>query len=49
MHLLAVGLNHHTAPIELREKATFGPEIINQALTDLLYDILVASIARPGK
>jgi glutamyl-tRNA reductase len=35
MHLLAVGLNHHTAPIELREKAAFGPEIINQALTDL--------------
>ncbi|NKB62094.1 MAG: glutamyl-tRNA reductase [Gammaproteobacteria bacterium] len=35
MQLLALGLNHDTASIELREKAAFGPETINQALSDL--------------
>ena len=35
MHLLAIGLNHQTAPIEIREKAAFGSDIVQQALTDL--------------
>lgn len=35
MHLLALGLNHHTAPIEVREKAAFSPDLIQQALIDL--------------
>ena len=35
MQLLALGLNHETASIELREKAAFGPERIYDALSDL--------------
>ncbi|NKB76886.1 MAG: glutamyl-tRNA reductase [Gammaproteobacteria bacterium] len=35
MQLLALGLNHDTASIELREKAAFGPDSISQALSDL--------------
>ncbi len=35
MHLLALGLNHETASIEIREKAAFGPDSIQQALADL--------------
>lgn len=35
MHLLAVGLNHQTAPVELREKAAFAPERLTEALHDL--------------
>jgi glutamyl-tRNA reductase len=35
MQLLALGLNHETAPIELREKAAFGPETMGPALSDL--------------
>ncbi len=35
MHLLTIGLNHQTAPIEVREKAAFGPEKIQEALIDL--------------
>jgi len=35
MQLLALGLNHEIASIELREKAAFTPEIITDALSDL--------------
>lgn len=35
MHLLTIGLNHQTAPIEIREKAAFGPESLQVALSDL--------------
>ncbi len=35
MKLLAVGLNHKTAPIEVRERLTFGPDIVAGALRDL--------------
>ena len=35
MQLLALGLNHETASIELREKAAFSPDSIHQALYDL--------------
>ena len=35
MQLLAFGLNHETASIELREKAAFGPDLIREALCDL--------------
>ncbi|HKQ31145.1 MAG TPA: glutamyl-tRNA reductase, partial [Burkholderiales bacterium] len=34
MHLLAFGINHHTAPIDVREKAVFGPEKLAEALQD---------------
>lgn len=32
MHLLAVGLNHHTAPVSLREKVAFAPDSLGQAV-----------------
>ncbi|WP_295588374.1 glutamyl-tRNA reductase [uncultured Lamprocystis sp.] len=35
MKLLIVGLNHKTAPIEVRERLAFGPDIIAGALRDL--------------
>ena len=35
MSLLALGLNHKTAPIEVRERITFGPDILAGALRGL--------------
>jgi glutamyl-tRNA reductase len=35
MRLLTVGLNHHTAPVEIREKAAFAPERLADALRDI--------------
>ncbi len=35
MALIALGLNHLTAPLELREKVAFAPEATPQALSDL--------------
>ncbi len=35
MTLLALGLNHKTAPIDIRERITFGPDIIAGALRSL--------------
>ncbi|HEY1043814.1 MAG TPA: glutamyl-tRNA reductase [Telluria sp.] len=32
MQLLAVGLNHHTAPVSLRERLAFGPDQISDAV-----------------
>ncbi len=32
MHLLTLGLNHHTAPVDIREKAAFAPERLPEAL-----------------
>ncbi len=32
MALLALGINHQTAPVEIREKVTFAPEQMEQAL-----------------
>ncbi|MFD2365166.1 glutamyl-tRNA reductase [Pseudoduganella sp. GCM10020061] len=32
MQLLAVGLNHHTAPVSLRERLAFGPDQIGAAV-----------------
>ena len=34
MQLLTLGINHHTAPIEVRERVAFGPEILSTALHD---------------
>ncbi len=36
MTLLALGINHKTAPVALRERVTFGPEKIDHALEELL-------------
>ena len=35
MALLALGLNHQTAPLDLREKVAFAPEAMPTALSDL--------------
>lgn len=35
MALLVIGLNHKTAPVDIREKITFGPDIIVAALRKL--------------
>ena len=35
MALLALGLNHATAPLDIREKVVFGDEIVSDALHDL--------------
>jgi glutamyl-tRNA reductase len=35
MSLLALGLNHKTAPVDIRERITFGPDIIVGALRSL--------------
>jgi len=35
MPLLAIGLNHTTAPVSIRERVTFGPDIIVAALRSL--------------
>lgn len=35
MTLLALGINHNTASVELREKVAFGPDKLSQALSDI--------------
>jgi len=32
MHLLAFGINHHTAPVKIRERAAFAPDRLEEAL-----------------
>jgi glutamyl-tRNA reductase len=34
MQLLTIGINHHTAPLDVRERVAFGPEILSSALHD---------------
>ncbi len=36
MSLLAFGVNHKTAPVEIREKVAFAPEQLSGALHDLV-------------
>ena len=35
MSLLTIGINHNTAPLELREKVAFGPDKLQKALAEL--------------
>ncbi len=35
MQLFALGLNHHTAPLDIRERVAFQPERVEDALQDL--------------
>ncbi|HKJ70184.1 MAG TPA: glutamyl-tRNA reductase, partial [Gammaproteobacteria bacterium] len=35
MHILAIGVNHKTAPVAIRERVSFGPETLPDALLDL--------------
>lgn len=37
MQLYALGLNHHTAPLAIRERVAFQPERLVQALRDLVH------------
>ncbi|MEY4923431.1 MAG: glutamyl-tRNA reductase [Pseudomonadota bacterium] len=41
MTLRALGINHKTAPVSLRERVNFSPESIDQALASLLQQPLV--------
>ncbi|MFS2223807.1 glutamyl-tRNA reductase [Pantoea sp. B65] len=41
MTLLALGINHKTAPVALREKVAFSPDTLEQALNSLLAQPLV--------
>ncbi len=41
MTLLALGINHKTAPVSLRERVNFSPDSIDQALASLLQQPLV--------
>ena len=41
MSLVAVGLNHNTAPVEVRERITFAPERIGDALRELRGELSV--------
>jgi glutamyl-tRNA reductase len=41
MTLLALGINHKTAPVSLRERVAFSPESLDQVLTSLLQQTLV--------
>ena len=36
MTLLALGINHKTAPVALREKVSFSPDTMGDALNNLL-------------
>jgi glutamyl-tRNA reductase len=35
MQLFACGVNHHTAPVSIRERVAFGPDILPRALSDV--------------
>lgn len=41
MTLLALGINHKTAPVSLRERVTFSPDTLDQALASLLAQPMV--------
>ena len=41
MTLLALGINHKTAPVSLRERVTFSPDTLDQALDSLLAHPMV--------
>ena len=43
MSLIAIGVNHHTASVELREKVAFSPEKLTEALKQLKTNLNVNS------
>ena len=45
MHILCLGLNHNTTPIELREQFSLNEEAIRSALSHLACEQLASSIA----
>jgi len=45
MSLLAFGVNHSTAPVELRERVNFGNDIVPEALLQLTREVGVLEAA----
>ncbi len=45
MTILAIGINHDTAPVEIREKVAFAPDIQPEALQDLISTQVVSEAA----
>jgi hypothetical protein len=43
MKLLTLGINHHTAPVAIREKVAFDPEFLQEALHDLRHHLIGAN------
>ena len=44
MQLLALGLNHTTAPLSVRERVAFGPEEVADTITRLLERFANSSV-----
>ena len=45
MQLLTLGVNHHTAPLAIREQVAFGPEKLVQALHELTQSQRATEVA----
>ena len=45
MQLFTLGVNHHTAPLAIREQIAFGPEKLTQALHDLTQSQRASEVA----
>ena len=45
MQLFTLGVNHHTAPLAIREQVAFGPEKLTQALHDLTQSQRASEVA----
>jgi glutamyl-tRNA reductase len=45
MNLLIIGINHTSAPVELREKVAFTPDQLEGALTDILTQAGLQEVA----
>ena len=43
--IFTVGINHHKAPLGVREKVVFGPDILDRGLEELKYDVEVPEAA----
>ncbi|RYM06864.1 glutamyl-tRNA reductase [Sporolactobacillus sp. THM7-7] len=52
MHILTIGVNHHTAPVQIREKLTFDPWSLEEALKllrntkSIFEDVIVSTCNR---
>ena len=44
--LIVIGINHMNAPVAIREKVAFAPEIMIDALNSLLSDTQASEAAR---
>lgn len=39
MHILVIGLDHHTSPVDMRERLAFRPSQLASAFVGLLHDV----------